>query len=631
MSKGRTKGFKRTIMNLSDLPPEEQMKATINTVKSAALNTPVATTLTVQDSDETRGVESIDPVTPVEPISQTAQTPEPTQPVEQVTQSIESEPVSEDPTEQTIPLSQVQELVTQTLTNALQPIQQQLLASQTRNQELETQLNTANTQLDVARQSTAAVENLSQLLGRSATPQQGMDFPNVNHNTSPNGDRYTGLLGEYMQERALSGVTYGRTRRGRAVPAYDTTRVDRFVIEKELYNPLSINYRTVMQELTEMGKKHGLFQGKTRRTEAEIKSATTAGNIPGGFLEILSSMMRVSERPGLVFWQFAKTIHNFEAGYGELVDIPRARYPDVATNSNQRLLSGSGTYTRISDNNETVQTGIAQLRLQEYGRGRPEAPPIAIPTFVSAYSMISLMPILQRDLWYDFYNWEDLIIREQWMPTTQVFYNNGDTLDSAAASVATGGTLTRKFLGKLYTWFAENRVVPLPDNCYGLVVGPTAVNQLKDDMDKYWQVPTEAELLALTNMMLLGYPNGENLKISGYVGKVQGFHIWTTNSFMVGAPGAEGVFSETNGASGTSTFREGYAFGDATAGRGIGGAGAQILYDDNRDFDRLERAIWLTYEGHAPLDVDPTGYNDTQEVPQELRVARVRIADEAVA
>ena len=445
MSRGQ--GFKRTIMNLTDLPPEEQMKATVNAVKSAALKTPVASTLAVQDSGETRGVETTEQVAPVEPTPQATQTPEPpVEPASQVTQST-SEPVSEEPTERTIPLSQVQELVTQTVTSALQPIQQQLVESQTRNQELETQLNAANIQLETARQSTAAVNSLNQLLGRSATPQQGMEFPNTNLNTSPNGDRYTGLLGEYMQERALSGVTYGRTRRGRPVPAYDTTRVDRFVIEKGLYNPLSVNYRTVMQELTEMGKKHGLFQGKARRTEAEVKSATTAGNIPGGFLEILSSMMRVSERPGLVFWQFAKTIHNFEAGYGELVDIPRARYPDVATDSRQRLLSGSGTYTRISDNNETVQTGIAQLRLQEYGRGRPEASPIAIPTFVSAYSMISLMPILQRDLWYDYYNWEDLIIREQWQPTTQVFYNNGDNLASTAAAVTTGGTLTLNFLG----------------------------------------------------------------------------------------------------------------------------------------------------------------------------------------
>ena len=619
MSRGT--GFKRTIKDLTDLPPEEQMKATINAVKSVALQTPVASSMSVQDS----GVNRV-----VEPVSdQTTETPVDT--TEQVTQSTEPEPTDIQDGEQSIPLSQVQALISQTLSEALQPVHQQLQDSQTRNQELETQLSQTTQQLETARQSADVVNSLSELMGRSSSPQQGMEFPNVNHNTSPNSDNYTGLLGEYMQERALSGVYYGKTRRGRDIPAYDTTRVDRFVIQNSLWNPSSINYRTVMQELTEMGKKHGLFQGTGRRTEAEIKSATTAGNIPGGFLEILSSMMRVSSRPGLVFWQFAKTIHNFEKGYGELVDVPRARYPEVATNSNQRLLSGSGTYTRISDNNATVQTGISQLLLQEYGRGRPEAPPIAIPTFVSAYSMIALMPILQRDLWYDYYNWEDLIIREQWRPTTQVFYNNGNQLASTAAEVATGGTLTREFLGQLYTWFAEQRIVPMPDNCYGLVVGPTAVNQLKNDMDRYWETPTEEQLTALTNMMLLEYPNGENLRISGYVGQVQGFHIWTTNSFMVGAPGNEGVFSETDGAAGTSTFREGYAFGHCAAGRGIGGTGAQILYDDQRDFDRLERAIWLTYEGHAPLDVDPAGYNDTQDVPQELRVARVRIADSAVA
>ncbi|EKU98031.1 hypothetical protein Lepto7375DRAFT_7290 [Leptolyngbya sp. PCC 7375] len=628
MSKGRTKSFKRTIMDLSDLPPEEQMKASINAVKSVALKTPVATTLTVQDSTESRGVEPGG-----DQPEQTSEPPEtPVEPTSQVTQSTESESTDETPTEQSIPLSQVQELVTQTLTNALQPFQQQLTESQTRNQELETQLNTANTQLEVARQSTQAVENLSQLLGRSATPQQGMEFPNVNHNTSPNGDRYTGLLGEYMQERNLSRVEFTRTKKGNLqIPAYDTRRVDRFVIENNLWNPSSSNYFRLMEDLTDLGKKNGLFKGSKRFTEAETRSATTAGNIPGGFLEVLSSMMRVSSRPGLVFWQFAKTVHNFEKGYSDLVDIPRARYPNTATNSNQRLLSGAGTYTRISDNNATVQTGIAQLRLQEYGLGRPEAPPIGIPNFVSAYSMIELMELLQRDIFFDYHNWEDLIIREQWQPTTQVFYNNGNNLVSAAGDVSTGGTLTHQFLRKLYVWFHNQRIVPLPDGCYGLVTNATAVAQLKDSLETKWEAPSPEQLEALTNMMLLGYPNGENLKINGYVGKCEHFHIWETNSFASGNVGTEGVFSETDGTAGTSIFREGYAFGDATTGRGIGGAGAQIVYDENRDFGRLERAIWLSYEGHAPLDVDPTGYNDTQEVPQELRVARVRFADEAVA
>ena len=73
MSRGQ--GFKRTIMNLTDLPPEEQMKATVNAVKSAALKTPVASTLAVQDSGETRGVETTEQVAPVEPTPPATQTP----------------------------------------------------------------------------------------------------------------------------------------------------------------------------------------------------------------------------------------------------------------------------------------------------------------------------------------------------------------------------------------------------------------------------------------------------------------------------------------------------------------------------------------------------------------------------
>lgn len=625
-----TKGFKRTIMKLDDLSSEEQMKATINSVKSAAAATRVAAVMDVQDSTDSRGIDGVI-VTSQQSAQSTDSTVQAGTESQVVNAAVDTPEVSSSD-EHSVPLSDVQLLITQTIAATLQPIQEQLTQTQSRAEQLERDLNTRTIELETARRSTIAVENLSQLLGRAATPEQGgnVSMPNVNSSVATEKD-YKGLIGEYMQERQMSGVTYGRTNAGKVIPVYNTTRVDQFVISNGLTDPSSSNYRRAMQELTEIGKTHGLFQGKRTITENEMKSAATAGDIPGGFLEILSSMMRVSRRPGLVFWQFAKTIHNFQAGYGELVDIPRARYPDTATSSTQRLLSGSGTFSRISDNNVTVQTGIAQLRLQEYGRGRPEAPPIAIPTFVSAYSMLELMPLLQRDLFYDYYNWEDIAIREQWRPTSQVFYNNGNNLVSNANQVATNGLLTRSFLGKLYTWFASNRVVPFPDGRYGLVVGPEAINQLKSDMDRYWQVPTEAELLALTNMMLLGYPNGENLQISGYVGEVQGFHIWTTNSFMVGSAGSEGVFSETNGASGTSIFREGYAFGADTAGRGIGGSGAQIVYDGNRDFGRMDRAIWLTYEGHAPLDVDPVGWNDTQAVPQELRVVRVRTADVLVA
>ncbi|NET97611.1 hypothetical protein, partial [Okeania sp. SIO1H2] len=200
-----------------------------------------------------------------------------------------------------------------------------------------------------------------------------------------------------------------------------------------------------------------------------------------------------------------------------------------------------------------------------------------------------------------------------------------------AASVAADGTMSDDLLGELYTWFVENRVVPLPDGNYGLVLCPRQVKQLKASLDNDWEAPTPEALEALSNMMLADYPNGEDLRVSGYLGQVENFHIWSTNVFGVGTAGAEGVTSETDGQSGTTTFREGYAFGGATVGRAIGGSGVQILYDANRDFGRIDRAIWHSYEDFGPLDVDPTGYSDTSTVPQELRVAKIRTADAAVS
>ena len=651
----------KTVLDLTRVSDEDKAKLDVNLEKSAAAGTGFAASLRVQDSTQTRN-SSVEVAAPAS--RQETETPDDADdgvnvPQEQssvsvVTQSAGIQESSTEPQEQSpapapTPVqfdpAVLQSLVQQAVSQNIAPLQQQLTDSQARTRELEEQLASANQQIEQSQAANTAVEDLSRLLGRAAAPQQGQEIPvapNVNTQTSTRSDVLTGILAEYMQERDASGLMYRSTKKGGLIPVYDSTRVDRFAIEHGWNKRYSAGYRTLMEELTEIGKKNGLFRGSAAMTPDQARAATTGGNIPGGFLDTLSSIMRVSARPGLIFWQFAVTVHRFDRGLGERVDIPRARYPDILTDSNQRLLSGSGTYIPIDSSNAPVQTGFVQLQLQEYGRGRPEAPPLAIPTFVEAYSMISLMPILERDLFFDYYNFEDLIIREQWKPTTAIFYHNGNagTLVTSAAEVATGGLCTRKFLRKLHTWFHEQRIVPLPDGCYGLALVPRQLEQLKESLADEWEPPTKEDVAELTNMMMAQYPAGENIQVEGYMGKYEQFHIWETNAFGVAnsglttdydQPGREGVGQETNGAAGTSTFRQGYAFGGSTTGRGIGGAGCQILYDEKTDFGRMERAIWHCYEGHDPLDVDPTGYGDTSEVPQELRVVKIRTADEAVA
>lgn len=625
----------RTIIDLSNINPEEAAKIGINLAKSqeqehnrgfatAVKNAGLATSLKIQDSVEKRESElpeiSEEEAEEVEEVRNIR-----IEEVDDSTTEVDPQPSQETKSESTsLTPEMLREFLNQSVENAIAPLKQQL-------DQVEQEKETLKSQLSEAKQSQNILEGLGKLIGKSeTTPQKGssVDFPNVNTKLSPNRDRIDGRLAEFMSVRDASGVKYRQGPKG-SVPMYPTYKVDSWMSELKKDRKAFRDF--LENEMTDFGKKHGFFRGSRMVTEGEMRAATTASDIPGGFLEVLSSIMRINARPGLVFWQFPVTVHQYDRGEGDTIQIPRAAYPAIATDSNERLLSGGNTYVPIDNSNQRVRTGIVRMNLNEYGRGRSEAPPISIPTFVEQYSMLPLMRILERDLFYDYYNWEDLIIREQWRPTSKAYYNSADEVVTAASSVTVGGQLTRKFLGAVYTKMANDRVVPLPDGNYGLVTNPTAIRQLKNDMDQYWLTPTEDQLQDLTNMFLLDYPNGEDLKIQNYRGLYEGFHIFETNSFANGGAGTEGVATETDGNSDSLTFRTSYAFGYAASGRGMGGSGVQILFDEKTDFGRIDRAIWQSYEAHGPLDVDATGYNDTSDVPQETRVFKVVTSDQVSA
>ena len=634
----------RTIISLDNLSEEEKLKLEMNLTKAASSDTHrgfstalknagFSGSLRIQDSVEKRGV-SLE-TEAVEEVEDEAVESTKSQELEEVVEEVQepevkAEPVSAEveksapvePAQPVITPELLQTFISQSVEKAIQPLQSELDKAQQKAQKLEQELASAKQSEDV-------LAGLGKLLGKSETKSEksSMQMPNVNKLTSVHSDRLDGRLAEFMSVRDSSGVQYRQTPKG-LVPMYPTYKLDSWM--SELRNDKKAFKNFLEVEMTEFGKKHGLFRGNKMITDGERRAATTSADIPGGFLEVLSSIMRVNSRPGLVFWQFPTTIHQYDRGEGDTIQIPRAAYPAIATDSNERLLSGGNTYVPIDSSNQRVRTGVVRMNLNEYGRGRSEAPPISIPTFVETYSMLPLMSILQRDLFYDYYNWEDLIIREQWRPTSKVYYNNGDEIVTAASSVTVGGQMTRKFLGAVYTQLANDRVIPLPDGNYGLVTNPTAIRQLKNSLDQYWLAPSESEIEALSNMFLMDYPNGEDLKIQNYRGLYEGFHIFETNSFANGGAGTEGVASETNGDSTSSVVRTSYAFGYAASGRGIGGTGVQILFDEKTDFGRIDRAIWQSYEAHGPLDVDATGYNDTSDVPQETRVFKINTFDVAL-
>ena len=506
----------------------------------------------------------------------------------------------------------------------LQEMMGQLKSLAETNAELKQEVEAAKQAAEEKQSQAQLFEDLSKLVGKGADE---IKMPGVNTLLKTGRDKLDGLIGEAMSVRESCSPAYRRSEQyGSAIPVYDASELDHWVAEQMQERG---GKRTLLKEMDRWAKAHGLFQGN-RITQ----DATTGADVPGGFLEILSSVMRMSNRPGYVFWQLPTTVHNFGRGEGEVVKVPRNRYPTRPTDPDDRLLSGSGTYVRIDSGNVPVTTGVENFILKEYGRGRPDAPPIAVPTFVGYNSMIDLYPLLESNLLYDYFAWEDLIIRQPLGQASTVLYNNGGDLAVTAATVASDGQMSREFLGEIYTAMSLAETVPLdPEGNYGIVLNTKARGQFKKSLDSDWEAPSPEELERLTNLMLAQYPQGENLQISGYLGNYEGFHIWSSNAFASG-PAATDPLVEvetTTAASATNaTFRESFAFGGGALGRAVGGTGMQIVFDETTDFGRNQRAIWHCYEAHGALDVDPDLSPAGTAVPQEQRVWRIRTSDTAL-
>lgn len=441
-----------------------------------------------------------------------------------------------------------------------------------------------------------------------------VQMPSINTITKVNSDSPRGSVAELQSIRDKSAKIQKMTAGGSAYIAVDNAEIKRYV---------KTHKQQLIQDLESWGKAHGLLQGQRR---ISTDAATTAANIPGGFLEHLSAIMRENNRPGFIFWQFPVTRIEFDKGMGDTIKIPRAAYLPAITNPDDRLLSGNGTYSYIDNTSQNIQTGVVSVTLQEWGLGKnSQYPPVGIPAFLQAYSMIDLMQILERNLQHDYWTWEDTKIRSLWRGTSRVVYNKKGLVVTSAADVLAGdgGTLSENFLNQTYGYMRALQIPTYRDGCYGLAVNTLSLVQLKNDLGAKYAPPTAAALQELTNILnpnVIG--SGEVDKVSGYAGKWMNFHIFETNAFGCGAAGTEGVQLETIGG-GSHITRSNYAFGADTIGRGIGSE-MEVRRDSNDDFGRMNRFTWISEENVTALDIDPVGYADNSPVPQQLRVIELR-------
>ncbi len=398
---------------------------------------------------------------------------------------------------------------------------------------------------------------------------------------------------------------------GEIVEFKDTTNLDRFIRQHR---------DSIIDGLDQQMKRIGLLQGRN-------SDATSPATIPPMFLETLSALTRVNHSPAFIMWQFAN--RNISLGYsvGDTIQIPRVRYLPTATTSNAWKLD---PLVAISDQNQALEAGHVKAVLEEYGLGKDATmPPLTVAEFYMRTSLLDLMPFIERNLGYNYNEFEDVLIRELWTNTTRIVYNDNGGITTTVGNVGVGdeGVLNREFLVNLYAYlFGELKVPPLDDGHYILVTNPfsaaTLTNSLQENSRYTTRIAMEdlSSLLKQTTMNDLG-------KADGYQFSVANFHVFCTNAFGVGAPGAEGVQTETTGA-GSKTTRSSYVAGRDTIGRSIA-MPFTIKKAKEDGFGRINRFIWNSYECAAALDVDPAS-NPPLSNDQQLRVVEVRTLDVAV-
>jgi hypothetical protein len=389
----------------------------------------------------------------------------------------------------------------------------------------------------------------------------------------------------------------------------------------------------LVQELTEWGKRQGLFKGPGGSADRAINAGVVMDDMVGGFLPLLSSMLRYTHRGGYIFWQFPDVAIDHGRNRGDTIQIARYALNAEPANDSDWLLSGGGTWADLTTNSQGTETGVVDAVIKEYGMGKDTINanrPYVVPNFVQMYSALSVLESFNVNLMRNYMQFEDRYIRGLWTPTSRVVYNNGDTIETTVGNITTGsgGQFTLDFLYALELQMKTEYIPTFADNCYGLALNTIQWNQLRRsvlrfDANAFVNPQNAVDLLGLVNLLPA---LSDTDRVSGYKGRWGNFHVFEQNTFAMGAAGTSGVQNVTTGV-GSKLCRTAYAFGANTIGRGIGLPMEIRTQNGEIRWNRDQRFIWISHESFAALDVDPTGYSDTDDVPQQSRVFQVRTFD----
>lgn len=483
---------------------------------------------------------------------------------------------------------------------------------------LESQVAQANTAVADAiaaqEKADAKIQELFSISGGKAGTGKA---PNVNTLTTTRSDKAPGSAGELLDLYERAEKFWITDKLGKQLLNVDQRNMEAWLILQKRQDGMV----QLIRDMDSWGKANGLFNGGSRRVDA----ATVRGDIPSGFLTMLSAILRFTHRFSRILWQFANV--RVEAGrrLGDTVQIPRFALQPEPTTRASRLLSGAGTFVPIGTTNQNLVQTSVDIQLKENGNPVP----ISVPQFLSAHSLLDLMPVVQNNLWYDYVVTEDVAMYELLDLTSRIVFNDRGNVTTTAADVGNGddGTFTRTFAANLYAYMRALAIPTWANGCYVTALNTFAATSLKLSLEDLAQPPTPQDVADITNMLNMALA-GEMDRVTGYLGTYENMMVFETNSYGCGAAGTRGVRNVTLGGTvGSVPTRTSWAFGSNIIGKAES-MPFEIRQNEVTNYGRLDEFTWLSHEEWGTLDLDPVGTGNTS---QQLRAIEIQTVAQPVA
>jgi hypothetical protein len=225
---------------------------------------------------------------------------------------------------------------------------------------------------------------------------------------------------------------------------------------------------------------------------------------------------------------------------------------------------------------------------------------------VMASSLANFMTIANTRLVQNYRSVENLAIRQIFesaaLNADNIYYNDSGSLTKDAQTIIAGndGTVTADVLGDLSAEMDGNGIPTYENGKRAGVLCPKGLASLRKSMGDTLKASTQTEIDTVMNVLNAGSLGDGIQQLSGYVGDIAGFMLFSASEQSTGPAGSRGVTDILTGV-GNQTFRDNFFFGPGVAGHAEASP-FEVVEDNAGTFGTRHNLIWKSTEGWAAMD-----------------------------